>query len=438
MLFNCFFCYSQKRNFDYSPQNNDSIESYIKAVSQKKIQKFQGKHQKEISQIIEERRVDFLNSIKDSTYIFDKKINSYLNSILRQIYTSNPQIDKKDFYFFINKSPIPNAACYGNGIFTINLGLFNIIESDDELAFIICHEIAHYILEHNDKSLLGYVETYNSKENKKKINKAANNRYGRRQAVSALVKDLSYNFLRRSRTAETQADSLGFVLLSKTKFSKSAGIKALKKLDMSNEIFFATDSQIRKHFDFETYPFKEAWLNKDETLFDLKEKADDFALDKDSIKTHPDMPIRVKELEKLYSTENAINPSFDLKEIKNIVAERSIAIFIDISRIDLALYQVLTLHNSNQIEETAYCNTVAAILKKTYDLKSSHKFGKYVSPVSPFSDEKYLNEVRTFLHNVELKNIRKIGLQFCMKYEKQMAQNPDFLKTTAFFYKLNP
>ena len=100
---------------------------------------------KEKIRIILERKKSFIEGIQDSTYVFDETINKYLNSILKEIYFGNKELKSKDFYFFLDKSPIPNATCYGNGIFTINLGLFNFVHSDDELAFIICHEFAHEV-----------------------------------------------------------------------------------------------------------------------------------------------------------------------------------------------------------------------------------------------------------------------------------------------------
>jgi len=76
----------------------------------------------------------FLNKISDSSFVFNKRITAYLNTILKEIYISNPKINKQELYFFIEKSQFPNAACYGNGIFTINLGLFKFVNTDVELA----------------------------------------------------------------------------------------------------------------------------------------------------------------------------------------------------------------------------------------------------------------------------------------------------------------
>jgi len=415
------------------------LKSYISAVSLKKIKSFSGsKNYKEIQKILDKNKVAFLEEFADSSYIFDKRINNYLKTIVTEIYKSNATIVPTDFYFFIDKSPIPNAACHGNGIFTVNLGLFEMVHSDDELAFIISHELAHYVLNHGDKTLLSHVEKMNSKNLKRKVNIASRQVYGRRRAISELVKELNYDALGRNRNAEVQADSLGFLFFRNTKFNKSAAVSCLKKLDLSDGMLFLTNPQLKNHFNFDGYPFKDAWLMQDGTLFDLKEKSDDYAFDKDSLKSHPDIPLRVAKLQTYYNDSTATQPSVALLSIKKIASESSIVISVDALRMDLALYQILALSERNEIDIRSYCNTVAGILKRTYELKLAHQFGKYVSPISPFSEEKYLNETRTFLHNIELKNIRKIGLEFCLKHQSEMNNDAHFIATTAFFSQLNP
>ena len=440
LLFFCgAVCFSQKHSLVYQPKNLDSLQKHIAAITLKRNNQFTtSENKKEIKKILDSQKEGLLKDLTDSSYVFDPRINVYLKSVLQEIYKSNSEINPTDFYFLVDTSPIPNAACWGNGIFTVNLGLFDLIENDDELAFILCHEMAHQMLKHNDKSMLSHVQTIHSKDTKKKISQAKNQRYGQRKAVYEVMKTLNYDFLSRSRNAEIQADSLGFVFFSRTKYNKSAAVKSLKKLGTADTLLFASDTRIRKHFNFDSYPFKEAWLAPEETLFDIKEKADDYAWNKDSLKSHPDIPLRIEKLQRLYSGTEGTPMSKGLLSIKKVSAENTIFSAIDRHSIDMALYKILVLKEENQIENTEYNRTVAWILKRTYELKVSHRLGKYISPVNPFSEEKYLNEVRLFLHNTELKNIRKIGLQFCLQHKDEMADDTEFASITTFFSNLNP
>lgn len=437
-LVTIFQCQAQLIKVDYSSKNNDSIINYLSAISDKKIKKLTTNKSNEIKKIILERKKEFIKNITDSNFVFNNDVSKYLTSILKEIYQSNSNISNQDFYFFIDKSPIPNAACYGNGVFTVNLGLFNFVNSDDELAFIMCHEIAHFILEHGDKNLMKYIETKNSKETKNKINELKKQEYGKRKSYSEFMEKINYNFLKRSRADEIEADSLGYLLFSKTKFNKSSSIKALKNLQLSDEIVFNDNSKIKEHFNFENYPFNENWIVKEDVLFNIKSSSNDYLSNKDSLKTHPDMPFRIDILNKLINEKKEVKESNDkLKEIKSLISLLSISNFIDDKKIDFALYKTLTLFNKKEINENSYNLLVSSLLMKLYDLKLNHNFGKYVSPISPFSEEENLNEVKLFLQNLELKNIKKIGYQFCLKHNEDMKNNIDFEKTTQYFNNLN-
>lgn len=436
----CTYGYSQKVAFEYVPKNKDSVIQYINAIHDKKIVKFGDKYKKIIAENIQERKKHFVERVGDSSFIFNKKITSYLNSILKEIYKANPELDNKDFYFFIEKSELPNASCYGNGIFTFNLGLFNVINSDDELAFIICHEMAHYYLDHSDKAFLNTIETISSKDVKKKIKSVKNKKYGKRKAYSELIDELSLNFLKRSQSVEIEADSLGLLFFKKTKFNTDASKLSLANLEKSDKLLFNQEPKLKENFNFENYPFKDAWLAEDQMLFDLSKEVDDYLIQSDSISSHPAIPLRIKKIEALLKENGAstVAQSTKINQIKEIIGHISINNFLDSNQIDLAFYQCLLLYNQQRIDRKEYVATMSKLLMKTYELKSNHSFGKYVSPVYPFSDEQHLNEIKLFLNNIELKNVRKIGFNFCLSNEEYMKDDVEFGKTLEFFKKLNP
>ncbi len=418
----------------YVPKNRDSIDRYINTISEKKLQKLSKLTSKDVKKIIAERKKYFFDELNDSAFVFNPELKKYLNSVLKEIYKSNPSINKSDFYFFIDKSPIPNAACYGNGIFTVNLGLFEIIHSDDELAFVLAHEIAHYMLEHNDKSLLKYLETLNSKETKNEIRKIKKQDYGQGRAAMAYMEKMQYNFQRRSRKAELEADSLGYVLFANTKYAKKASIDALARLGTSDSLLFKEPSNIRKHLNFTEYPFKEVWLKKDDNLFDIKESANDYAFNKDSIKTHPDIPYRISVLKKNGGVVEQVAPiSKRLQEVKNQVARLIIADCLEEKRLDFAMYKIMVMYNRAEIKDDLFNELMAKLLVDVYKHKVNHSLGKYVSPVNPFSDELFINEIKLFLQNTEAKNLKKIGYHFCQERKTAMKGNTDFQQSAEFF-----
>ncbi|HEX9152124.1 MAG TPA: M48 family metallopeptidase, partial [Flavobacterium sp.] len=417
---------AQNSGFSYSPHSIDSLETYLTKITTTKINEFDPGQQKKVKEILLERKASFLKNVQDSTFIFDKTIDGFLQKILTEVYRSNPQIDTKDFYFLINKSLVPNAACYGNGIFSVNLGLFALIESNDEMAFIICHELSHYLLKHNDKALEEYIKTFRSRDVKQQLNTASNQKYGRRSAVATVLLDLKFNFMKRSRSAETQADSLGYTLFNNTRYNKQASVNILKKLDRTDGVLFNSPTNLKQNFTFEEYPFKEAWIEKEAKMFDITESANDLEVDKDSLKTHPDIPLRIENIMHNYKITTTDATAAEIGLVQKKTAKNSIKIFFDDSKLDYALYQLLSLRDKNELDNKSFTSYVAYLLQKAYILKERHVFGKYVGPVNSFSDEKYINEIRLFLNNLELKDLRKIGYYFCQKNELISKDDAEF------------
>jgi Zn-dependent protease with chaperone function len=430
-------CLAQSTDFKYKPDRPDSLETFITNANVNKVKNFDPKLQKKVKELLLERKTAMIEDVNDSLFIFDKTINRSLNKILTEIYRANPQIAHKDFYFFINKSMIPNATCYGNGIFSVNLGLFTLIETDDELASVISHEMAHHLLKHTDKSMTQYLGTLKDREVRKRFNRAANQKYGRRAAITALMKDLQFNFMHRSRQAETEADSLGYQLFAKTKYNKQAFVDVLKKLDFSDDLFFNENTNLKKHFSFDGYPFKDAWLTDDGSLFEAVAETEAEVAERDSLKTHPDIPLRVSRIEKLYPIKVSASSSEVSKILQQKAATNGVKVFFDDYRLDFALYAILSQYEKGDMDDKTYSSLLARLLKQTYTLKERHLFGKYVSPVNRLSEEKNINEIRLFLNNLELKNIRKIGYNFCVKQETVAKGDTDFDQAYDFFKNLN-
>lgn len=419
----------------YLPNNLNSLQYYISQVTNEQAKRAEGKYASKIRKIYVDREKQMKKAITDSVYFFHEDLNKNLAVILNHIYESNPAIDYNDFYFFIKNSIVPNAACYGDGTFEINLGLFTTYDTDDELAYVICHEIAHKILDHSFKKMNEVVARLHSKQTKEEIRKVEKIKYGRTRAGLALLDEINSDFLKHSKETEAEADSLGFVLFRNTKYEQKSAISALKKLEVADQGFLDNEIQLERIFNFETYPFKSYWLEDEITLFDTKERIDDFSLSSEKEKTHPEIQYRIDKIEQEFELENFgevsntyINPINDIASIQNITYT------IDFNLLDLAFYQLVSKYEHGQISGAYYQQTMAEVLKRVYLAKKNHELGKYVPRKNNFSNEEELNKIRLFLHNLELGEVRRIFLAFC---ETNLLKQPDNkpLKSTYEFFK---
>ena len=100
----------------------------------------------------------------------DKEINELVYAINDRLVASNPEI-RKIKKILIHRNGFQNAASYGEGTITLNLGLIACAKSEEELAFTIAHEIAHYHLDHLRDNIQRFVSKKSTAHVMKRIRK---------------------------------------------------------------------------------------------------------------------------------------------------------------------------------------------------------------------------------------------------------------------------
>ena len=181
--------------------------------------------------IQEERELGdkFLLEVKKRwPFIQEVSINTYVNNVGKRILQGvGPQ--PFEYQFFVLNSPEINAFAVPGGKVFLNSGLILIVESEDELAGVIAHEIGHVAARHISKRsekatpltlatlgalLLGIFLG----------GKAAS-------AVSATTMAATETvMLKYSRDDEEEADHLGLKYMEKTGYDRKAMVSMFKKI----------------------------------------------------------------------------------------------------------------------------------------------------------------------------------------------------------------
>lgn len=433
---------AQQYQVNYLPNDLDGLEGYLEHINDNFIDQIEGDYSSKVKKVFKHKDEQVFKMVRDSAYSFIPAIDEKINAITQEIYRANPRIDAINYKFFIKNSIVPNAACYGDGMFEINLGLLTSLAYDDELAFILCHEIAHKLLHHSMNKVKARVATLNSRKTRKKIRKLKRTRYGQSRAALLMMSDLSMDFLNHSQEAEMQADSLGFVLLANTKYNISRSISSLRKLQKEDDdMFFSYVVKLDSVFNQETYPFKEYWLEEERSLFDVSEKINDFSLNSNILKTHPETEERIQKIKsdfKLKALDSLSGDTTYIKSLKEIANFQSIQYTIDLNFLDLAMYQLIEKYDRKKISEQYYYTKMASVLKILYEARKNHHLGKYVPYKNDLSEEENLNSIRLFLHNLDLSEIKKIGWAFCETHQEKLSHNQEFMHIYQFFKDLNP
>src|SRR5258708_23428866 len=136
------------------------------------------------------------------------------------------------------------------------MGLFDRLANESEAAFVLCHEISHYILHHQENSMSKYVTTINSEEVQDRLRKIKGSQYHKHDQVESLVKGLTFDSRRHSRDHEAQADSMAVVLMRPTRYDPNCALTTLALLDGVDKGDFKTDNYLLPDFNSSQHSFR--------------------------------------------------------------------------------------------------------------------------------------------------------------------------------------
>jgi Zn-dependent protease with chaperone function len=128
--------------------------------------------------------------------LFNDAVSQYIAEVADQLLRNRPEL-RAELRFYAVRSPAVNAFASGNGIILVNVGLIAQLESEAQLAFILSHEIAHYVKQH---SLGIFLQSRDDDSNLRDLEQGD-------RVEALLIRQNLY-----SREAEMEADSWGLRL----------------------------------------------------------------------------------------------------------------------------------------------------------------------------------------------------------------------------------
>jgi Zn-dependent protease with chaperone function len=226
----------------------------------------------------------------------DNEVSAYLNAVVARLQAANPQI-KGNFRIYLSRSVEANAACLADGSIFVNIGLLSTLENESQLAFVVAHEIAHYLKQHSVKDFkrMATVNQYETQS--------------RNQYSNALRK------LKYSRESEFDADGLAIQFIMQSDFDAREASAALEKLDLKPTVSNKPAINFDKYFKTSLFAYDTAWVSKKEIQKIRKnynaEDETNFVTDElvDLYKSHPDIEKRTTALKEIIqNTENVKTP----------------------------------------------------------------------------------------------------------------------------------
>jgi Zn-dependent protease with chaperone function len=361
------------------------------------------KQKRIIKEIYSENQKEFLDNIDKNTFINDSKINKYLQGLLSEVLIKN-KIDSKDYKILLSKDAAVNAYNVGDGILVINYGLFTVVENEDELMFVICHEIGHQYLNHVKKEIENYAIQSTSEDIAKKTSEIKKQKYLKATLANNLLNSIRYKNYKRRRQKEIEADSIGLNFYKNTLRNQKNVLGLLKKLEKSNsELDSLTIADYKLCLENGGFKLKSRYFDSEESIFQNYDYKQNGTVD--SLKTHPACATRIKLLTPKLNNETIIDSKnqtfFEFKE--NSIYQNLINLY-DNREFGICLYEALKMYKKDS-ENSFFKSIIYQNLLQVSLSKSNYTISRYVPDIDQKNNSKSLNTFITFINNIKISDL---------------------------------
>lgn len=402
---------------DYCPQelNRSSSERIKNIYEDYRLKGRKGLSKKEEKEFVYEYNF-FLDRLNRSGKVFyGDEITKYLND-LKDFIISDGDLKKRIRVYLVDY-PSVNAFTNDFGNIYMNVASIATLDSEEELVFMLAHEIAHVILEHSYKK-----ESFISDVDEEKL------------ALNEKNKTFLYHQF--SQKNELQADSLALFLL-KNKISKQSGKDLMQKLKYSN------NPVVKRTIDFDL--FLDPSIKGQNILHNLWNsiKADSLAVDTVEVvekeTTHPSIEKRIAFIDnnsKLIqdTTASMIYLTLDSFSVyKRLATQLLVNTYVESNELLKALQLVLSLRKSNRedmrlIEKQSQIITLLAQLKYKDEIESN--------PYGNSCDNRDFLKLRQFIHDLSEIDLNLIAIYFNDFYSEKFKETQTFSAAYKYSYQL--
>ncbi|MFC4273255.1 M48 family metalloprotease [Sneathiella chungangensis] len=236
----------------------------------------------------------YLNSLGT---IPDDSLRLYAQTILTKIVENGPKVPLQP-EIQIGANMNPGAITVKSGTIFLNHSLFDYLENEDQIAFIIAHEYSHLLLQHFTSDLFTTMHPYLVTAADIAVGQAGKNPHSgkgiRLYGTDLMARDVLLPFW--SRQNEAEADRLGVDLMVAAGYNPNESLKALTIIDEYEKQFEASFEVERNALEKEILAENHSSKNNDK--FNLVESIQTAFKDLQTTvaKEHPDAQERMQDV----------------------------------------------------------------------------------------------------------------------------------------------
>lgn len=385
-------------------------EAFMKGLKSQ----YSGRMGSEMSKIYKEFGTDFENQVKNKDFVFKSEFDVVIKSLIERLKKNNPKVPQ-DLKILIARDNAPNAYCLADGTFVINMGLYNWLDNEAQIAGVIAHELGHKIEEHTLKTVLNIVEQNKLDKSTVQDIKGTTDRrsQGRNQKAFDILKNRIYKKSIEKRNQEIQADSLGYVIFKNSDFKKNEFVNGLQKLQTYDTISprELKVETYKKLFDFPKQAFNDKWMKKEDfSLYNYnfyKEK-----LNKDSLASHPEMMKRIEKLKKTFPELNASvepeKPPEAYLSLKKTARMEILPNYFHSEDYGLGIYAAMQFLQDGE-EEKYYKGWLGKCFTKIYEARKNYNLNRYLDRIEPKNQSESYQQFLNFMWNLSMDEVKNIA-----------------------------
>ncbi len=399
------------------------LHEYLRDWTSHQMKNLPLKYRKPLRELHEQRDEAIEGAYKDAAFLTDDVYwQAWIDGILDKVREANPAHVAKDQRVWIAREASVNARCYGNQLLSVDLGLVAAMHSEDEVAFVVCHELAHQALDHFSREALARVKRQGSRKARKRVRELEEGSFSE---LEDYFKSIAFERSRHSRYGEAEADSLALVLFSNTDYEEHAPVTAMRVLAKAGQPTPESRFDLQRALSVPGAPAPDAWFDELElnplTYYDQLTSAE-----REALRTHPSTEVRLANLTEQHASVKGATasvltaapdePSEDILadatlryQVRRQAARREIAAgCFDRMKLDCAL--LASIRGVQADSTDAWFRGVAALtLTQLIEQRNAGKFGLAVPQPDEYTplELRPINALLRSLRGRELRTLAK-------------------------------
>ena len=350
-------------------------------------------------------------------------LQDYVQQVFDRIVAANTINCTYPLRIQIESSGTVNALNYGNGIISIHLGLLQRLEREDQLAFVLAHELAHAHLDHFEAALALRLREHTDQTLQQQIKAIRRQTYNRYAQATALSRQFHYEYRASRREYELAADALGVTYLTQAGYDAAAAAEVLAILDGADRPIDSSRLDLTAIFHHAEFPFKARWLYSDDVELMAADYQQEREFDRDSMRTHPDIPLRLNTLG-ASPTGRAPDTVFQLGVQRTAALELVYALYHH-GQYAQSLYRALLL--LRHYPDSGYLHGMVGLnLGGIHLLRTERRYVDQV-PLASMASTPNFQQLLRMLENLRLQELAQLTHYYLLPKEARFASDETFL-----------